>query len=209
VVKGTLGDFGQAQGRTKTFIDNAAVCFVCHKKFSAKRCQHVSKKQLLCRDAHHAPEGALEACEIKDMWTDMNPADLGTKALGPKQFSSHAHTWMHDDEQDMAENKAERKKLCDAVETCRRARHAQRRAKSSAGRVAAPAAKVAAVGKDTVKEAATKIKKMADEFEKIVNEASEVCVDNNGGKMQLNFKTKKKIREFKNWMRQLTRDKET
>ena len=54
---------------------------------------------------------------------------------------------------------------------------------------------------------------MADEFEKIVNEASEVCVDNNGGnnggKMQLNFRTKKKIRRFKNWMRQLLRDEET
>ena len=85
------------------------MCFVCHKKFSAKRCQYVLKKQLLCRDAHHAPEGALEACEIKDIWTDMNPADLGTKALGPKQFLSHVYTWMHDDEQDMAENKAERK----------------------------------------------------------------------------------------------------
>ena len=65
------------------------------------------------------------------------------------------------------------------------------------------------VSKDTVKEAEIKIKKMADEFEKIVNEASEVYTDNNGGKMQLNFKMKKKIREFKNWMRQLTRDKET
>ena len=33
-------------------------------------------------------------------------------------------------------------------------------------------------------------------------------VDDDGGKMQVNFKMKKKIRAFKNWVRQLTREKE-
>ena len=208
VVKGILGDFGHVQGRTKTFIDNAAVVFVCHKRFSAKRCQYVLKKQLLCREAHHAPDGALEACEIESTWTDSNPADLGTKALGPKQFLSHVYTWMHDDKQDTAETKAERERFCEAVETYRRARYAQRKAKCNVGRVEGPTAKIAVVSTATVREAAIEMTKMANEFEKIVNEASKVYVDNNGGKTQVNFKMKKKIRAFKNWVRQLTREKE-
>ena len=37
-MKGVLNDMGRKQGRTKLFVDNAAVAFMCQKKFSTKKC---------------------------------------------------------------------------------------------------------------------------------------------------------------------------
>ena len=67
LTKGMLQDFGHVQGRLDVMVDDSAVAFTCHKEFSSKRCQHVIKKQLLCRDAHDAKDGAIEACNMTSM----------------------------------------------------------------------------------------------------------------------------------------------
>ena len=66
-IKGVLNDMGRKQGRTKLFVDNAAVVFICQKKFSTKKCQYVMKKQMLCREAHHREEGHPEAIQVEDI----------------------------------------------------------------------------------------------------------------------------------------------
>ena len=122
LTKGMLQDFGHVQGRLDVMVDDSAVAFTCHKEFSSKRCQHVIKKQLLCRDAHDAKDGAIGACNMTSTWTETNFANILTKSLPARQHRLFCQQWKHDDGQDEPDARKMREELCEAVEVHRRAK---------------------------------------------------------------------------------------
>jgi hypothetical protein len=203
LIKGILQDFGHVQGRTDVMVDNSAVVFICHKEFSSKRCQYVIKKQLLCRDAHNAKDGAIEACNITSIWTETNFADILTKSLPARQHRLFCQQWMHDDGQDEPDAKKIREELCEAVEAYRRVKYAERRAKCAANKYQRQNVNAVKENETATNLVVEDLMSLIKEFEDVTREAGEKVRLENGKPWRLKAKIQKKLRKLKNGAKKL------